>query len=559
MLLIYPPAARSSEAPLGIARLSAFLKARGREARLLDLNQEALEYLLALEPPPGLVAGSSGAAGLWTKGALKRRPAALAALREPGTYRLPPDGQPASRYDRAVLDLNRALKALSAPYGAEAGLANYAETGRSPLRGADLLAAASSFEDSVYYPLFSRRIDEELSALADYASDTGLQPTVGLSLNYLSQALPAFAMLGYLKRRHPRTRRVLGGALISSWIAQGALRADERFGGLADELIPGRGEDALARLFGLEGERPPSLSAGGASARSAQRAAQAECPDFDGLMDLVYLAPRRILPYAFSSGCPWRRCSFCPETAEAADYVGLNARRAMEQLASLAARYKPDLLHFCDNEISPLYLRALAEGGPGANWYGFARFSPALLDRNFCAALAASGCVMLQLGLESGDQAVLDALNKGTRLKDIDVILGNLAAAGIGSYLYVLFGTPSEDEAAAARTARYLRDRAELVAFLNVAVFNLPVSGTEARALGARAFYEGELSLYAEFAHPLGWNRDRVRSFIRKELEAVPAIRSMLKRTPRVFSSNHAPFFLEATRGSAIHFPRYRT
>jgi len=52
------------------------------------------------------------------------------------------------------------------------------------------------------------------------------------------------------------------------------------------------------------------------------------------------------------------------------------------------------------------------------------------------------------------------------------------------------------------------------------------------------------LSLYAEFAHPLGWNRDRVRSFIRKELETVPGIRGMLKRTPRVFSSNHAPFFL---------------
>jgi hypothetical protein len=551
MLLIYPPAARSSEAPLGIARLSAFLKAGGREARLLDLNQEALEYLLALEPPPGLVVASSGAAGLWTKGALKRRPAALAALRDPAVYRLAPDGQPASRYDRAVLDLNRALKALSAPYGAEAGLANYAESGRSPLRRADLLAAASSFKDSVYYPLFSRRIDEELSALAGHASDTGLQPTVGLSLNYLSQALPAFAMLGYLRQRHPDVRRLLGGALIGSWIAQGALRADERFGGLADELLPGRGEDALAGLFAISSPR---------SIRdSRQPAIPAECPNFDGLMDLAYLAPRRILPYAFSSGCPWRRCSFCPETAEAARYVGLNARRAMEQLASLSARYKPALLHFCDNEISPLYLRALAERGPGEGWYGFARFSPALLDRDFCAALADSGCVMLQLGLESGDQAVLDALNKGTKLRDIDRILENLAAAGIGSYLYVLFGTPAEDETAAKKTALYLRDRAELIAFLNVAVFNLPVSGTEAKALGARAFYEGELSLYAEFAHPLAWNRDRVRAFIRKELEAVPAIRGMLKRTPRVFSSNHAPFFLEARRGSAIHFSRYRT
>jgi len=474
---------------------------------------------------------------------LKRRPSALAALRDISSYRLSPDGQPASRYDRAVLDLNRALKALSAPYGAEAGLANYTEAGRSPLRRADLLAAGAAFDDSVYYPLFSRRIDEELNQLAGYGAEKGLPPMVGLSLNYLSQALPAFAMLGYLRHRHPGVKRLLGGALISSWTAQGALRADERFEGLVDALLPGRGEDALCAYLGM-----------GDAIQPASPPIAAECPDFDGLMDLAYLAPRRVLPYAFSSGCPWRRCSFCPETAEGARYVGLNARRAMDQLAWLSTRYAPGLLHFCDNEISPLYLRALAEGGPGLPWYGFARFSPALLDRGFCASLAASGCAMLQLGLESGDQAVLDALNKGTKLSDIDRILENLAAAGIGCYLYALFGTPAEDEAAAARTALYLRERADLVAFLNVAVFNLPVSGAEAKALGARSFYEGDLSLYAEFAHPLGWNRDRVRSFIHNEVEASPAIRRMLKHTPRVFSSNHAPFFLGGAPGSGIHF-----
>ena len=53
---------------------------------------------------------------------------------------------------------------------------------------------------------------------------------------------------------------------------------------------------------------------------------------------------------------------------------------------------------------------------PGRPWYGFSRITPDLADLDFCRALKDSGCVMLKLGLESGDQAVLDSLEKGITL-----------------------------------------------------------------------------------------------------------------------------------------------
>ena len=56
-------------------------------------------------------------------------------------------------------------------------------------------------------------------------------------------------------------------------------------------------------------------------------------------------------------------------------------------------------------------------------------------------ALHRSGCVMLKLGLESGDQAVLDALDKGIDLQQTAQALANLKAAGITVYAYLLFGT----------------------------------------------------------------------------------------------------------------------
>jgi hypothetical protein len=503
MLLIYPPAARSSEPPLGIARLAAFLRSAGREAECIDLCREGIDFLLGLEVE---------AEDSWTRGALRRRERAARTLRDPAAYRNP------DRYGRAVRDLGRALKAASAPSGAESSLADYRDVLRSPLRRADLLDAAVKYEENVFYPLFERRVGP--------AADAARDGWVGVSICYLSQALCAFALIGYVKSTRPGTKIAIGGGLVTSWIAGGTIAPKDGFGGLVDAAIAGPGEEGLGLLFGLERK-----SGGGAL-------------DLDDFSGLLYSAPTGIVPYNFSFGCPWKRCTFCPEKAEDMPYRGDRAPEATAEVARLGERYAPGLFHFTDNEISPLYLRALAESPPGAPWYGFARFSRRLLEPGFCRALAASGCAMLQLGLESGDQGILDRLEKGTRVEEIAVILDNLNSASIGTYVYVLFGTPIEDRDAAMRTRDFVAARADRIDFLNVAVFNLPASSLEARGLETRRFYEGDLSLYSEFRHPSGWGRAEVRRFLSDDFESAPEIRPILARTPPVFTSNHAPFFL---------------
>jgi hypothetical protein len=510
MLLIYPPMARSTEPPLGIARLAAFLKGAGREAQCIDLCREGIDYLLGL-----------GAEAEDNRGrlSLRRRARAAGSLCEPDLYRNP------SRYARAVDDIGRALRLASKPWGVEASPADYRDGSRSPLRRADLLDAAASFERNVFFPLFERRIAPAL--------DAGGDAWVGISICYLSQALCAFALAGYIKSIRPRTRIVLGGGLVTSWIACGTIDPRDAFGGLVDAAVAGPGEGALAALLNLEETR-------------------LEDPlDLEGFSSLSYFAPARIVPYNFSSGCPWKRCSFCPEKAEDMTYLGLPVKEAIARIARLGEQYAPGLYHFTDSEIAPLYLDALAASPPPAPWYGFARFSRKLLDPGFCRALASSGCAMLQLGLESGDQRVLDRLGKGTRIDEIAAILDNLAEAGIGTYVYVLFGTPAEDRDAAMITRDFLALRADRIGFLNVALFNLPATGEEAKELDTRSFFEGDLSLYREFRHPSGWDRPAVRRFLAEDFESVPELRSILRRTPPVFSSNHAPFFLRGILASS--------
>jgi hypothetical protein len=66
-----------------------------------------------------------------------------------------------------------------------------------------------------------------------------------------------------------------------------------------------------------------------------------------------------------------------------------------------------------------------------------------------------------------------------------------------------------------------------------------------------KAFYAGDLSLYREFVHPLGWDRSALRQFLDKRLKRGPAVAAVLRMDPAFFTSNHASFFFPAEREQA--------
>jgi radical SAM superfamily enzyme YgiQ (UPF0313 family) len=197
--------------------------------------------------------------------------------------------------------------------------------------------------------------------------------------------------------------------------------------------------------------------------------------------------------------------------------------------------------------MSPAFLKAMAARESRTPWYGFARVTPLLADPDFCVSLRRSGCVMLKLGIESGDQDVLDALGKGIRVEDSLRVLQSVKAAGIGTYVYLLFGTPAEDRSGAEKTFDFIAKNHGLIDFLNLSIFNLPRGSAEALALQTYDFSEGDLSLYQGFVHPRGWDRKQVRRFLDRELKRHPAVAAIVRADPPSFTSNHAPFFLDKT------------
>jgi hypothetical protein len=501
MLLINPPVVRPCEAPAGIARLAGYLRARGQPCHLVDMN---LEGLLDLVKNPDLQAESPDT---WTRRARKNRFTHLEQIISWSGYR------GIAQYGTAVRSLNRVLAAGSA---GQISLANYEDPHLSPVRSADLLRATEEPEKNPFYPYFSQRLS---SLIAEQNPRI-----VGFSLNYLTQALCTFAMIGFLRKHFEGVKIILGGGLVTSWLS----RPDWRnpFIACVDELVAGPGEPYLGELLALK------------------TAGEEVRPDYESLPRQNYLAPGFILPYSTSRGCWWRRCAFCPEKAEETTYHPIPPGQAISDLQALISATRPVLIHFLDNALSPAMLKSLIKNPPGVPWYGFVRFTPELHDPDFCRALKASGCVMLKLGLESGDQKVLERMEKGIDLQEAAVALKRLHAAGIGTYVYLLFGTPAETRDAAGHTLDFICRQGEWIDYLNIAIFNLPVFSREAAGLDTFPFYEGDLSLYTNFHHPRGWDRGQVRQFIDKEFQRHPAIAIILRRDPPCFTSNHAPLFI---------------
>jgi hypothetical protein len=502
IFLIHPPIAKCSEPPAGIAKLSACLNANGIHHDIIDANLEGILYLLKN------VSNKNTTADRWTMRAAKNIERNLVALQDINTY------QNHSRYQRAVMDINHLLNVAGKLRHVDLSLADYHDQSLSPVKSADLISAAEKPQANPFHPYFQHRL---MNALEDTPH------FIGFSLNYLSQALCTFAMIGFIKQIQPQQKIILGGSLVTSWIKLGA--HSDIFKGLVDEIVAGAGEKILLEL--LEVREGKTFYP----------------PDYNGFPLNQYLSPGPILPYSSARGCYWHNCAFCPEKAESNPYLPLEVSQVTEELQILTRLLNPSLIHILDSSISPSLLNALAQKPPGAPWYGFTRIIQHLADEDFCLSLKRSGCKMLKLGIESGDQKVLDQLNKGIGLPTASAVLKTLKKTGIATYCYFLFGTPPETPDSATKTLDFVCQHHDCIDFLNLAIFNLPSQSFEAQSLATHDFYEGDLSLYKNFQHPFGWQRPIVRNFLEKTFKKHPAIAPILRRTPEFFTSNHAPFF----------------
>jgi hypothetical protein len=345
-----------------------------------------------------------------------------------------------------------------------------------------------------------------------------------VSVAYLSQLPAAIDLVRFLDRKG--VKRVVGGSLPRSLAATGA------------------GLDALGGALG-----PLDLSDG-----SSLLGPGAPHPLLDALAwprmlsKDSYLCARPIVPLALSSGCFWRRCRFCPDRA--LPYRGVPTAALEQFFASVPAQIlaaRP-VVHLLDSAIPPGRLRRflpLAKAS-GAAFYGFARPTRHLLKDSLVEAAADAGCLMLQLGVESGSGQLLASFDKGVDPLEAERVTAAVAGAGIRTYLYLLFGLPSETDADREATLDLLARNERDVDFLNLSLFNLPqlcelTERAEEHGISLGEFPDEDaiLRLYRPFTCGGRSPRDEARTFLKTRMLSHPAIHAAHLRTPRWLRAAH--------------------
>lgn len=579
MILIYPPVAKISEPPPGVAILAGALKQHNIDCKVVDANLEGMLWL-----------GKSSVTGIrtkeeyttkilkdrWSMRAITHLDRNISDLKNIKLYKN------MARYRQRVMDLNRAIN-IASDRRFTITLSDYTDSNLTPVKSEDMLTSACKYRENPFYPFFEAYLKDEIkkhlfkNRLNFLKGKHNSYDYIGISLCYMSQAHTSFALAGWIKARFPETKIVMGGGLVTSWMSMPTW--SDPFKSLVHLMVRGRGEEALVNLFVKRCEKIKTTLCDGIALNKPNTKNAIKYPnhtyrpDFDLCKWDQYVAPGRILPFRTSTGCYWNRCRFCPEKAEGNSYRPGKSNELLDDLNYLTNRYQPEYVHFIDDAIPPSFLKALISHNslsnyynlhgdnfdsnnhnagikymksqePPYKWYGFVRFTQELSDQEFCHALYRSGCRMLKLGLESGDQSVINKMDKGTDLSLASNVLTCLKNAGIGTYVYLLFGTQFEDEAGANKTLDYVISHNDRISFLNLAIFNMPRCSEDAANLETDLFSQGDLSLYLNFKHPKGWDRKKVRFFLERKFKKEPAIAEILKHDPPFFTSNHAMFII---------------
>jgi radical SAM superfamily enzyme YgiQ (UPF0313 family) len=258
----------------------------------------------------------------------------------------------------------------------------------------------------------------------------------------------------------------------------------------ADFVILGEGELTLAQLAGHllggssdGGDREAGLAAIDGLARRdpagagvVRQRARAPIRDLDALplpaWDLVDFERYRrawtgrhgrfSLNVVTSRGCPYH-CNWCAKPIWGQGYNARSPESVVDEMAWLRELAAPDDLWFMDDILGlerswwPRFADALEERGLRIPFKCLSR-PDLVLRAGQVDAMRRAGCRVVWIGAESGSQRVLDAMEKGTRVEQIQAAAERLHAAGIEVGFFLQFGYPGETRDDIESTLQMVRD-----------------------------------------------------------------------------------------------------
>jgi radical SAM superfamily enzyme YgiQ (UPF0313 family) len=148
-----------------------------------------------------------------------------------------------------------------------------------------------------------------------------------------------------------------------------------------------------------------------------------------------------------SRGCPFR-CNWCAKPVSANKFQLRPASEVAEEMRELKVEVGAQHIWFSDDvfALNQHWVQELAHevtARHAALPFNIQSRADLLTDQTV-AALKSSGCEEVWMGVESGSQKILDAMDKGLRITSIEDARRRLNHAGIRACFFLQFGYPGE-------------------------------------------------------------------------------------------------------------------
>jgi radical SAM superfamily enzyme YgiQ (UPF0313 family) len=159
-------------------------------------------------------------------------------------------------------------------------------------------------------------------------------------------------------------------------------------------------------------------------------------------------------------GCPFG-CTWCQKSVFGRSFRPRSPESVAEEMALIKRRYQPDQIRIVDDVmgIDKDWVRSWHDAVLARDavipFECLSRVD--LLDEEVAQMLKEVGCRQIHFGAESGSQAVLDAMNKGITVEEIDEAAELCRRMGIETYFYMMVGYPGETWSDLKRSVQLLR------------------------------------------------------------------------------------------------------
>lgn len=162
-------------------------------------------------------------------------------------------------------------------------------------------------------------------------------------------------------------------------------------------------------------------------------------------------------------GCPYH-CNWCAKPIWGQRYNSRTPENVVAELKWLKETYRPDHIWFADDimGLKPRWWQQFADLVEAEEarvpFKCLSRADLILRSETDVLALKRAGCQIVWMGAESGSQAILNAMEKGTQVEQIYESTRRLHEAGVAVGFFLQFGYPGETRDDISRTLQMVRD-----------------------------------------------------------------------------------------------------